>query len=42
MDTGMVLGVVLVRVAYAIGGLRAALVAPAALALILVVGSGTG
>jgi MFS family permease len=37
MDTGMVLGVVLVRVAYAIGGLRAALIAPAALALVLVV-----
>jgi MFS family permease len=38
MDTGMVLGVVLVRVAYAVGGLRATLVAPAALALILVAG----
>ena len=36
MDTGLVLGVLLVRVAYAIGGLRAALVAPAALALVLV------
>ena len=38
MDTGMVLGVVLVRVAYAVGGLRATLVAPAALALIVVAG----
>ena len=38
MDTGMVLGVVLVRVAYAVGGLRATLVAPAVLALILVAG----
>ena len=38
MDTGMVLGVVLVRVAYAVGGLRTALVAPAALALVLVAG----
>lgn len=38
MDIGMVLGVVLVRVAYAIGGLRAALVAPAVLALFLVAG----
>ena len=38
MDTGMVLGVVLVRVAYAVGGLWSTLVAPAALALILVAG----
>ena len=38
MDTGLALGAVLVRVATAIGGLRAALLAPAVIALVLVAG----
>ena len=38
MDTGLALGAVLVRVAIAIGGLRAALAAPAVIALVLVAG----
>ena len=38
MDFGLVLGVVLVRVTMAIGGLRAALFAPAVLAFLLVAG----
>ncbi len=36
MDTGLALGAVLVRVAIAIGGLKAALFAPAAVALLLI------
>jgi len=35
MDVGLLLGVVLVRVAFALGGLRAALVAPAVIAVVL-------
>jgi hypothetical protein len=38
MDTGLALGAVLVRVAIAIGGFKAALLAPAAIALVLVAG----
>ncbi len=38
MDSGLVLGAVLVRVAIAVGGLKAALFAPAIMALILVPG----
>ena len=38
MDTGLALGAVLVRVAMALGGLRAALLAPAGIALVLVAG----
>ncbi len=38
MDVGLVLGVVLVRVAIAIGGLKAALFAPAAVGLLLISG----
>ena len=38
MDFGLALGVVLVRVAIAIGGLRAALFTPAVIALLLIVG----
>lgn len=36
MDTGLALGAVLVRVAIAVGGLRAALLAPAVIALVLI------
>jgi Cyclic nucleotide-binding domain len=35
-DTGLLVGVVVVRVAYAIGGVRTALIAPALLALVLI------
>jgi len=38
MDSGLALGAVLVRVAIAIGGLKAALVAPAVVALLLIAG----
>jgi hypothetical protein len=38
MDTGLALGAVLVRVAIAIGGLKAALFAPAVVALLLIAG----
>ena len=38
MDTGLALGTVLVRLAIAIGGLKAALAAPAVIALVLVAG----
>jgi hypothetical protein len=38
MDTGLALGVVLVRVAIAIGGLKAALIAPAIVAFLLIGG----
>ena len=36
MDAGLVIGVVVVRITYAIGGLRATLVTPAVLAVVLV------
>ncbi len=38
MDSGLALGVILVRVAIAIGGLRAALIAPAVVAVLLIAG----
>jgi len=38
MDSGLALGAILVRVAIAIGGLKAALVAPAVVALLLIAG----
>jgi len=38
MDSGLALGAVLVRVAFAIGGLKAALFAPAVVALVLIAG----
>jgi hypothetical protein len=38
MDSGLALGAILVRVAIAIGGLRAALVAPAVVAVLLIAG----
>jgi len=38
MDVGLVLGVVLVRVSIAIGGLKAALFAPAIVGLVLMAG----
>jgi MFS family permease len=40
MDVGLVLGALLVRVTYAAGGLRASLVAPAVIALVLMVALG--
>jgi MFS family permease len=40
MDVGLVLGALLVRVAYSAGGLRLALVAPAGIALVLLVALG--
>ncbi len=42
MDSGLALGAVLVRVAIAIGGLKAALFAPAVVALLLIAGCGAG
>jgi hypothetical protein len=38
MDSGLALGVILVRVAIAIGGLKAALIAPAVVAVFLIAG----